>query len=184
MSSSASSRRKCLNNPNTFCYTCGSFTIPSQMTNISTFVRKAYFAYFKVKIGDQYKSWAPHKVYKQCVESLRMWTKGRRDNFPFGIPMIWREPRDHSTIRSVPHLAEIPVTVFKELPSLEIQKYESGEDRSDTNDEDFEIEDNSVRKGFQQHELNDLARDLGLSEKASELLASRLHEKKLAFKRS
>lgn len=207
MSVSASSRRKCLNSPDSFCYICGSFTIPCQRTNISTFVRQAYFAYFKVKIGDQDKSWAPHKVCKQCVESLRMWTKGTRDKFPFGIPMIWREPRDHSSdcyfcivktsgynkknkckieypslpsaIRPVPHSAEIPVPVFKELPSLEIQEYESGEDRSDPYDEDFEIEHDSVRKGFDQHELNDLARDLGLSKKASELLASRLHEKNL-----
>ncbi|KAK9696588.1 hypothetical protein QE152_g31482 [Popillia japonica] len=70
-------------------------------------------------------------------------------------------------------VAEIPAPVFKELPSLEIQKYESGEHRSDSYDEDFEIEDDSVRKGFDQLELNDLARDLGLSIRASELLASR-----------
>ncbi|GBO30867.1 hypothetical protein AVEN_218441-1 [Araneus ventricosus] len=78
-----------------------------------------------------------------------------------------------NTYTPVPHSAEIPVPVFKELPSLEIQEYESGEDRSDPNDEDFEIEDDSVRNGFEQHELNDLARDLELSKKASELLASR-----------
>ncbi|XP_070613747.1 uncharacterized protein [Erythrolamprus reginae] len=210
MSTSASSRLKCLNSPNSFCYICGSFTIPSQRTNISTFVRQAYLAYFKVKIGDQDKSWAPHKVCKQCVERLRMWTKGTRDKLPFGIPMIWQEPRDHSSdcyfcivktsgynkknkckieypclpsaIRPVPHSAEIPVPVFNEFPSLEIREYESGEDQSDHNNEDFEIEDDSVRKGFQQYELNDLVRDLGISKEASELLASRLYEKNLLEK--
>lgn len=210
MSASGSSRRKCLNSPDSFCYICGSFTIPSQRTNISTFVREVYFAYFKVKIGDQDKSWAPHKVCKQCVESLRMWTKGTRKKLPFGIPMVWREPKDHlsdcyfcivktsgfnkknkhkieypslpSAIRPVPHSAQIPVPVFQELPSLEIQEYESSEDRRDSTDEEFKVSNDSVRKGFNQHELNDLVRDLGLSKKASELLASRLHEKNLLEK--
>lgn len=53
---------------------------------------------------------------------------------------------------------------------------------SDSNDEDFGIEGDSVRKEFIQHELNDLTRDLGLFKKASELLASRLHEKNLLGK--
>lgn len=158
-----------------------------------------------MNIGDQGKSWAPHKVCKQCVEMLRMWTKGKRDKLAFGIPMIWREPRDQSdcyfctvktfgynkknkckieypslpsAIRPVPHSAEIPVPVFKELPSFEIEEYEFDKNLSDPNDEDFEIEDDSVPKRFDQLELNDLTRDLGLSKKASELLASRLHEKK------
>lgn len=64
------------------------------MTNIRTFVRQAYF---QVKIVDQDKSWAPHKVCKQCVESLRTWTKGTRDKFPFGIPIIRRESGDHAS---------------------------------------------------------------------------------------
>ncbi|GBN60181.1 hypothetical protein AVEN_220665-1 [Araneus ventricosus] len=162
MPASASSSRKSLNNPDSFCYKCGSFTINSQKTNISTFVRQAYF---KVKIGDQDKPC--HKLCKQRVKSLQMWTKKTRDKFPFGIPMNWREPRDHSSdcyscivktlgynkknrrkigypnlpsaIRPVPHSAEIPVPVFKVLPSLEVKEYESGEGRSDPNDDDFEI---------------------------------------------
>ncbi|XP_039967827.1 sodium- and chloride-dependent GABA transporter 1-like [Bactrocera tryoni] len=155
-----------------------------------------------MKIGDQDKAWAPHKVCKQCVESLRMWIKGTRDKMPFGILMSWREPRDHSSdcyfcmvktsgynkknkckieypsllsaIRPVPHSAEIPVPVFEELPLSELQESVCDDDSSDSNDEDFEIEDDSARKGFDQNELNDLARDLGLSKKASELMASRL----------
>ena len=76
-----------------------------------------------------------------------MWTKGTRDKLPFGIPMVWREPRDHSSdcyfcivktsghnktnkfkieypslpsaIRPVPHSAGIPVSVFVGLTSEE-----------------------------------------------------------------
>ena len=53
---------------------------------------------------------------------------------------------------------------------------------NDSNYADFGIEQNSVRKGFDQHELSDLAWNLGLSKKASEILASRLNEKNLLEK--
>ena len=39
------------------------------------------------------------------------------------------------------------------------------------------MEDDSAHEGFNQHELNDLSWDLGLSKKALELLALRLNEK-------
>lgn len=77
----------------------------------------------------------------------------------------------------MPHSAEIPVPVFKQLPPLEDLR--AVEERSDSNDADFEIHEDSVRRGFDQHKLNDLARDLGLSKKASEILASRLNERNL-----
>ena len=56
--------------------------------------------------------------------------------------------------------------VFKETHfiSLQRQECESGEDRSDPNDGYIEIEDYSVREGFDQNESNDLVRDLSLSQ--------------------
>ena len=205
MSAPATFHRKCLNNPDSFCYICGRFTIPSQRANISVFVKEAYFAYFKVKLGDQGKPWVPHKVCKQCVESLRMSTKETREKMPFWILMVWREQKDHSTdcyfysvrtsgfnkknkskieypntpsaIRPMPHSAEIPVPVFEQVPHLE--DLSDAEERSDSNDADFDIYEDPVRRGFDQHELNNLARDLSLSKKASEILASRLNEKNL-----
>ena len=95
MSAPTSLRRKCINNPDSFCYICGCFTIPRQRKNISKFVRQAYFAYFKVKLGDQDKSWAPHKVCKQCVENLRLWAKEKCEKLVFGIPLVWQERKDH-----------------------------------------------------------------------------------------
>ena len=81
-----------------------------------------------------------------CRELIRMWTKGTREKLAFGIPMVWREQKDHSTdcyfclmktsgfskknkskieylnllsaIRPMPHSAEIPVSVFEQLPYL------------------------------------------------------------------
>jgi hypothetical protein len=109
-------------------------------------VKRAYLAYFKIKIGDQDKSWALHNVCKPCVENIRQWTEGTRKQLIFGISMVWREPKNHvnncyfcltktsgyskktrlklsypildSAIRPVLHSDEIAVPVFKELPSV------------------------------------------------------------------
>lgn len=41
MSATTSWRRKGLNDPDSFCYICGNFAIPSQTTDMSTFVKQA-----------------------------------------------------------------------------------------------------------------------------------------------
>ena len=137
--STSSPRRRCLNNPNVFYCICGEYTLQSNRKGISKFVKCAYLAYFKVMLGDQDKAWAPHIVCNQCVEHLRQWTKKDRKLFRFGIPMVWREPKNHfddccfcavntkeinrknrnslvypnleSAIRPIPHCNEIPVPV-------------------------------------------------------------------------
>ncbi|KAI6659705.1 hypothetical protein LOD99_14630 [Oopsacas minuta] len=62
---------------------------------MSDFVRKANFAYFQVKLGDQDKLWIPHIVCKTCNEYLRLWTNSKRKSFKFGVTMVWREQRNH-----------------------------------------------------------------------------------------
>ena len=131
-----------------FCCICGKYTLQSNRKGISEFVKCAYLAYFKVMLGDQDKTWAPHIVCKQSAEHLRQWTKKDRKSLRFGIPMISREPKNHfddchfcavntkginrknrnslvypnleSAIRPIPHCHEIPVLVFKGLPELEL----------------------------------------------------------------
>jgi hypothetical protein len=61
------SSRGCVNSPNCFCYICGEFMIKKHQQNIMVFVRKVCYAYFGVKLGDQDKSWSPHKVYMLCL---------------------------------------------------------------------------------------------------------------------
>ena len=39
--------------------------------NVKDFTKRAYEAYFGMKLGDQDKSPAPHKVCKHCTEMLR-----------------------------------------------------------------------------------------------------------------
>ena len=89
--------RKCENDPNRFCYICGKVTLSSRQTKITHFVKQAYYAYFGVKLGDQDKPFAPHMCCKTYVESLRLWTQRKMKCLPFGIPMIWREGKDHIT---------------------------------------------------------------------------------------
>ena len=91
----ASNRRSCSNEPNIFCYICGAFTLSAQRKNITPFIKQAYQAYFKVPLGDQDKTWAPHKACSTCVETLRAWTQGKPKQMRFGIPMIWREQKNH-----------------------------------------------------------------------------------------
>ena len=99
-----------------------------------------------MKFGNQDKSWTPHKVCKHCTETLRLWTQGKVSSMQFGVPMVWREPKNHhddcyfcmvnisgwnqrkkkgwyhsnieSAQRSIPHCAEVPVPVFTSLPDL------------------------------------------------------------------
>ena len=52
---------------------------------------------FDLKVGDQEKLWAPHTCCVTCSNSLREWLSGRRPQMPFAIPMVWREPKDHSS---------------------------------------------------------------------------------------
>ena len=146
MTTISSSRRKCKLDPNIFCYICGSFTVSKQRQGITDFVKKAYLAYFEVKVGDQDKNWAPHQVCRTYVENLRQWTKQKRKTIGFAVPMIWREQENHvddcyfcmtnvagfsskskgsikypyllSAIRPIPHSADLPPPLFTSLPEL------------------------------------------------------------------
>ena len=209
----SSSRSKCINDPDSFCYVCGCYALLHQRRKISEFVRSAYKAYFDIPLGDQDKKWAPHTVCHNCEESLRDWTKGKRKRLPFGVPMVWREPKDHitdcyfcivnikgigkknrhrifypsitSAIRPIPHSEEIPVPLFSGFaPSEDVSSTSKSEQMlqeftSDSEESSYAGKQSSALQAFSQAELNDLVRDLALSKKAAELLASRLNEKNL-----
>lgn len=66
-----------------------------KVRKIDSFVKKLYFAYFKVKVGDMDKSFAPQSACNNCVEGLRYWYAGKRKAMPFAIPMVWGEQRNH-----------------------------------------------------------------------------------------
>lgn len=62
--------------------------------NIIGLVKRAYGAYFGMKLGDQDKQRAPHIVCATCVDTLRKWTNGKH-KLTFGGSMVRREPKDH-----------------------------------------------------------------------------------------
>ena len=79
----------------------------------------------------------------------------------------------------MPHSDEVPVPVFDQLPILEDED-DITEDISEwDSDADFPDVTSTGPQRFDQPELNDLVRDLGLSKELSELLASRLNDKNL-----
>jgi hypothetical protein len=186
--------RGCLNSPDNFCYICGDFVIKKQ----HRVCKKVYYTYFGVKLGDQGKSWVPHKVCSVCAEELRQWSKGKKKSFHFGVPMIRREPRNHSddcyfcsynvqgynsktrkenfypnlpsAIHPVPHGPGIPV------PPEILEDTHVDSDKEDTDsDQDFQCDPCSTEpKLFSQRELNDVVRDLGLPKDSVQVLGSRL----------
>ena len=152
-----------------------------------------------MKIRDQDKSWVPHGVCLGCVEGLRIWSKGKVKYFHLGIPMFWREPRNHSddfyfyscneqgystknkkqirypnmdwALRLVPHGPGIPIPQAPQsLNDLPSPERESEESLSN----EFQVDNSSGPQQFSQAELNDLIQDLGLPKQSAELLGSSL----------
>ena len=48
--------RRCINDKDSFCYTCGEFVFKMSRKIIDEFYMKAYCTYFKIKLGDQDKT--------------------------------------------------------------------------------------------------------------------------------
>ena len=60
-------RRQCRNNPDVICYICGEYMMAKYRFDVRDFTKRAYKAYFGIRLGDQDKFWVPHKVYKHCT---------------------------------------------------------------------------------------------------------------------
>ena len=88
--------RSCVNDPNSFCFVCGEYTFKQNRRDIDANISKWYYSYFRMKLGDQDKPWAPHIVCQRCKNDMFKWSKNQKKSLRFGIPMIWREPTNHS----------------------------------------------------------------------------------------
>lgn len=62
---------------------------------ISNIVKRAYFWYFGVKLGDQNKSLAPHVECKTWIEHLRQWSSEKSRSLKLVGPVVWRESSNH-----------------------------------------------------------------------------------------
>jgi len=87
----------CVDSADNFSYICGEVTFARQRKAITAIVKKAYHLYFGCKIGDQDKSWAAHICCRKCATDLSQWLNGKRHAIPFAVPMVWREPSNHTT---------------------------------------------------------------------------------------
>ena len=82
-------RRKCINDPNKFCYICGELTFEHEKRAIDKTLYNLYHAYFGMPLGDQDKEWTPHIVCQACFINLYNWACKKLTSLPFGIPMVW-----------------------------------------------------------------------------------------------
>ena len=96
----------------------------------------------------------------------------------------WYYPDIESVRQPIQHCAEVPVPVFTSLPDftademlLEAMDHTDSSDNSISSSSSMDAVASLLSakpKPFSQSQLNGLARDLGLSKKSSEILASRL----------
>lgn len=90
----------CNHHPNNLCYVCGLLAPydSSRFISHSPNFQTAYECYFGFPVGHQTKNWVPHVVCSSCYCGLVNWHKGAQNSgLKFGLPMRWREPRDHAT---------------------------------------------------------------------------------------
>lgn len=126
---------------------------------------------------------------------------------PFGVPMLWREPRIHhedcyfcvtnvvglnrqkqnswkypsleTAVRPQPHSASVPIPVYRGGgPEFE-EDAGLAQGGEVTPDSDDWYEPEEAAEKFNQGELDDLIRVLRLPKESAEVLASRLKEKHL-----
>ncbi|UYV76619.1 hypothetical protein LAZ67_14001482 [Cordylochernes scorpioides] len=147
-------------------------------------------------IGNKYQRLVLEALVSNCTPR---WIKGER-HMPFAVPMIWREPKDHSSdcyfcltkttgitsksrhtveypdlpsaMRPVPHSDILPVPQPPENVIFSDDDSDRREQQWDVTN--FEAGALSEPHLLTQGDLNDLVRDLDLSKKQSELLGSRL----------
>ena len=182
-----------------------------QQRNITRDIRKMYAAYFGCPLGDQDKTWAPHKLCKICCLGLHNWLNKRPPSMPFSVPMIWRGPKDHcqdcyfcltktkgfsfkqrnkitypnldSARTPVPHDDTMPPPV-PPLHGLDTTNSSTDEHNPDGLVSSNYTDSDTTEDPilFSQKHLNDLIRDLCLSKEKAELLASRLKEQNMVEK--
>jgi len=88
--------RQFKNDPNRFCYICGKLTSAKEKRSITSHTKKLYKAHFDCDIAGKDKSWAPRVCCLTCVKTLSTVYARKNVHLKFGMPMIWREQKDHS----------------------------------------------------------------------------------------
>ncbi|CAH0560513.1 unnamed protein product [Brassicogethes aeneus] len=194
----ASRKFACKNDPDLFCFICGHYIFGKKGRKITPNLKIAYLRYFGFEIRNEEKSWTPSLICPNCNITLNSWMSGKNVYLSFGCPVLWAEPVDHldcyfcviniTGINSkkrkslqYPDVtsAKKPVLHDENLPKpkhpLSYDKSSKNEPSFDTSSSENEF-DAEKKHDVTQAELNDLIRDLKLSKRDSEVLASRLNQ--------
>ena len=76
-------RSACRNDPDHFCYICGKYVFKDSRRSIAPLIELRFKDYFKMKLGDQDKPFAPHIKCKNCCDRLSLWSSGKLKRMPF-----------------------------------------------------------------------------------------------------
>jgi len=89
--------RNCVDTADIFRCICGEVTFARKRKITIAIGKNADPLYLGCKISDQDKSWTPHICCRKCAKNLSLWLNGKRHAVPFAVPMVWREPSNHTT---------------------------------------------------------------------------------------
>ncbi|KAJ8665509.1 hypothetical protein QAD02_007171 [Eretmocerus hayati] len=196
----------CKNDPDKFCYVCGSLTFKGETRKISEIFKFLHSEYFKRNVSHQDENFVPHSVCASCYGTFRLWSTGDRKGMPFGTPMLWAKPsishedcyfrnceiegynrknrksiiypECRSSRRPVPHTPNLPIppTPWRCEENMN-EDCDSGIDIIDLNDFDGYTDETPGPRLIDQKSSNDFVRDLGLTKQKAELCSSRLQER-------
>ena len=86
--------RKCVNNPDNFCYIHREVTFASRKCSITP-TPKNILLVFRLKVPGQ--KMGTYVCCTTCSSKLNVWVNEKGRCMPFGVPMVWRVPSNHST---------------------------------------------------------------------------------------
>ena len=111
-------------------------------------------------------SGSPALVCTTCVKTLKSWSQGKNAKLKFGVPMVWRETKNHvddcyfclvnvkgfnkknkqhlqypnidSAMRPIPHSDKVPVPIFTKIPDIDEEHLRSSTFSTNFDDDDEE----------------------------------------------
>lgn len=178
--------------------------LSARKKNITDQVKQLFYEYFKFKITDQDKPYAPHVVCSSCVSTLQNWKKSKgKTQFKFAVPTYWMQVNDHSQCYFCQtKIQGVKKTNFKKIkyPNVKSAKrpqpWNEGEEKpvpiaSDSSAASTPPREDEMNTSvhmpdipdgpmpYDQAALNDLVRNCNLSKETAELLAQSLSDRKL-----
>ena len=86
---------KCKIDPNNFCFVCGNYIFNKKGRLMNEHIKYAYLHYFGFGVNEEPNSWTPNVICDRCRKILTSWLSGEKVRMPFGVPVIWRQQKDH-----------------------------------------------------------------------------------------